>query len=396
MSAPVVPFSGRTSLVALDDDPFRGQTLRQLESVQQAVEARVAGIGGGGLWMSLRDNLQDLKLKLRDPSGSHVVQLYKLQMLNDAVLPYIKDKMLSNMRLSLEKVRFIQIQQLLLHLSPSSSSFSCAHEHPALVLTAVDRLVEEIKRERSLWPSELATSLDSAAQKQWIPILHDHRVLLHNIGGKAVLFGIVEIIGRPVIMLYPVYLLSVEITRLAGKLGVTQSLLEQGAAGARHIDWRRLSVSDGLQIAKLVAMCWAVFQVLTVLSAYTGLGYSCLGVGFAALTLASNDALLKQYTPALAPHIASVGRLMDQACALEQSVLLALSQQQHQHHQQQQPVFVSSVRVEELSPSSPSSPSSSLSSSGRDPVATAIPSGGDDGSVLAFAETAGSGLRRRQ
>lgn len=350
---------------------------------------------GGGLWTSLRDTLADLKQKLDDPSGAHVVQLYKLQMLHDSVLPYIKDKMLSSMRLSLDKVRFIQIQHLLHHLSPSSSSStsssSSAHEHPALVLFSVDRIVEEIKRERSLWPSELASTLDVAAQKQWMPILHDHRVLLHNIGGKAVMFGLVEIIGRPVIMLYPVYLLSVEVTRLAGKLGVTQSLMEQGAAGARQVDWRRLSFIDGLQIAKLVAMCWAVFQALTVLSAYTGLGYSCLGVGFAALALASNDVLLKQYTPAMAPHIATVARLLEQAYAMEQGVMLALSYQQQQHHHQhrQQPVFASSARVEELPPSAALS---SISS----PVATAVPSGEDDGAIFAFAETtSAAGLRRR-
>jgi hypothetical protein len=256
-------------------------------------------------------------------------------------------------RLSLDKQRFVQIQTLLHLLGPSSSQLG--EPHPAITLAQIDAIVAEIKKERSLWPSKLGHSLEIAVMREWQPLLHDYRVFCHNIGGKAVLLGLAEIIGRPLIMLYPVYLLSMEIVRLANKLGITFSPLhdqhhqhhqqQQQQRGAGGLDWRKVSIGDVVSIAKLLAMCMAVYQALLVLSMYSGVGYSCLAVGFCALTLASSDDMLKKYIPALAPHVISFHGLLTKAMEVEAALLGSIS-----------------------SPSSPSSmPSTTATGSGSPP-----------------------------
>ena len=194
------------------------------------------------------------------------------------------------------------------------------------------------------------------------------------------MLGLVEVIGRPVLMLYPAYLLSAEILRLASKLGLLESLeasvaTATAAAGSPNSnnhtqrqggrsrgrgqgpDWTQVSAQDIVSVLRLVVMCCAVNQALALLTAYTSLGYSCLGLGLGALALASNDALLKQYVPVIAPHAVSAHAMIEQVSRMEGTALggslagwMGAVPSQTQASSSSSSSFPSSPRVEVLGP----------------------------------------------
>ena len=339
----LVPYCGRAVAVPRDD-PQRLQCVERLQAVEALLAAKASGSAvGSGLWAGLHDTVAQLSEAYG--SESCAPRRFQLELLREAILPYIQDKMLGP-RFYVDKARFIQLQQLLFHLSAVAPPPSDQHHpspppetHAAVALLAVDQVVSEIRRERSLWPSELAHALELAALRQWTPILHDHRQLLHSVGGKALLLGLVEVIGRPVLMLYPVCLLGAECLRLAQKLGLAEALLQpqpqpqqaQAQAQARGNNsrggggrapwWTQISTADALSLLRLLAMVIVVNQALAVLAAYSGLGYACLGLGLGALALASNDELLKRYIPVIAPHAVALGALVEQAGRIEAATL---------------------------------------------------------------------------
>ena len=159
--------------------------------------------------------------------------------------------------------------------------------HPATILYSVDALIDDINRSSSFWESKLSKLLRACSQKQWQPILLDTQSTLRTVGGNLICLGMVELVGRPVMMLYPIYLVVLEGLKLARQLET------------QH----RLTASSVVSITKLIAYVLICYQLLTILSMYSGLGFTALALGVAAVVLASSDQLTKQVAPVVAPHL---------------------------------------------------------------------------------------------
>ena len=124
----------------------------------------------------------------------------QIELLTDGL---ILNKLYSNTRLHVDKNRFSQISQVVDIIVSSSSDNKNNQQrrqnnsnsteqvtHPAIALQSLDDLILDIKRNNSyLWKSELLTHLETAVDKQWTPILRDHKVLLRSIGGKMIMLG---------------------------------------------------------------------------------------------------------------------------------------------------------------------------------------------------------------
>jgi hypothetical protein len=173
----------------------------------------------------------------------------------------------------------------------------------------METMIKEINSQRSLWKSKLVTSLECSVKKQWEPIIHDHKQMLQTVGSQLFALGLVEVIGRPILMLYPLYLAANDLLNIATEFEVKKTV----------------SLSSVVQLGKLFVMSMAILQISNILAMYSGVGYTCLAIGFLALFISSNDELTKHFVPILAPHIAHAGTFFAKLSHLEQMTLSTLS-----------------------------------------------------------------------
>ena len=75
--------------------------------------------------------------------------------------------------------RYSQLEVILKLLVESEVNIN---DHPANTLNELETIVQNIKNEENLFQSKLSVLLDKALQKQWKPILTDHRRSLQSIG----------------------------------------------------------------------------------------------------------------------------------------------------------------------------------------------------------------------
>ena len=334
MDTHLTPYCGR-NVSLLANSPMLLETNSKLNSVCMNIITQ--GKQQNALWKSLLNQLEDISKMTSSPS--FISSRYKFEILSEAIVPYL-EKMLVP-RFSLDNKRFVQLQMLLTELAPRGNQ-ELLIIHPAVILLKIDQIVLEIKREKSLWPSELACALEIATQKQWKPILDDHRALLSSIGGKSIMVGLIQIIGRPLLFGYPIYVLSLEIMRIATKLGIQGN--NNNNMSRLHL--QKLEISDCLKMGKLVIMCLAVYQAIFILSMFQNIGSTCLFCGLVCLGATSNEAYLKNIIPAISPYILTIHNLFTKAEQMEQSMMNGFSY----ITEQQQRDFPISSQVEELIP----------------------------------------------
>lgn len=184
--------------------------------------------------------------------------------------------------------------------------------HPANLLYSIDRLIDNIHSQRTsfqLWKSKLSTLLQTCSNKQWQPILLDTQAGLRSVGGNLICLGMVEVVGRPVVMLYPIYLVVLE------ALKITNEIEARG----------RVSPDIIVRVVKIICLLLVGFQLISILSMYTGLGYSCLLIGGVAVVLASSDELTKSIAPVVAPHLANVDMLFNRLQQIESVTMQTLN-----------------------------------------------------------------------
>ena len=188
---------------------------------------------------------------------------------------------------------------------------SMSPSHPANLLISVDKLIEEINSQNSsffAWKSKLSTLLQTFSNKEWQPILLDTQAGLRSIGGNLICLGMVEVVGRPVVMLYPLYLVALE------GLRITNDIEIRG----------KISPDIIIRVIKIAALLFLGFQLITILSMYAGLGYSCLLIGTAGVVLASNDQLTKIVAPIMAPHLLNLDMMFEKLQSMEMMAMKAL------------------------------------------------------------------------
>ncbi len=122
-----------------------------------------------------------------------------------------------------------------------------------------------------------------------------------------VILGLVEVIGKPIVMLYPIYNLLITI----------QDIFQLGVAEVRPAA-KSLTLSQIVTLIKAIGLLLVTMQLIWVLSSYTGLGYACLGIGVTAITGSSSDDFIKRYSaPLFSQYLIKMELFIDQVSKIE-------------------------------------------------------------------------------
>lgn len=277
-------------------DPYAAKTIQRYLEVTQAVASTSKSFKNGH-WELLERSVTELGNFLVNPD----IPLYRhqVELVSDGLLQYLGGL---KSRAHVDNNRFHQISVIIRAIMRSDT------EHPAILLQEIDHVVAELRSGSrfNLWKSELLTALDIATTNQWQPIITDTRVALQDIGGKLLVLGLVGVIGWPVAFLYPMLKLSSSLMRIVNEYERTKKLTNQ-------------SIFD---LVKTLVMLVASIQLLSILSAYTTMGYSCLLMSAVALTVSSNNQSIKFAAPILAPHMEQMDRLISTASSVDLSRII--------------------------------------------------------------------------
>jgi len=329
-------------------------TIKKYFEVTNSI-ASVSKSSKNSQWERLEKDVSDLGNFLVDERTT--LYRHQVELVSDGLLQYLGSL---KGRIHVDNNRFQQISVIIRAIMRTST------DHPAILLQEIDQVVLEVRRGSAfnLWKSELLTALDTATANQWQPIIADTRVALQDIGGKLLVLGLVGAIGWPVAFLYPMFKLSSSLMRIVNEYERT----------------KRLTPQSLFDLAKTVVMLVASIQLLSILSAYTAMGYSCLLMSAVALAVSSNNQSIKFAAPILAPHMEQMDRLISSASSIDLSNIINRGNQFLSQHNPVHPVhdtngnagaIYTSDRVEEL----PAAPTRSNRASGtyaRAPVATRV------------------------
>ena len=188
--------------------------------------------------------------------------------------------------------------------------------HPAHILCKIELIIDDIDNNSGfgLWKSSLASSLRRAVKKQWDPILKDTQKALQLVGSKLLMLGVVEVIGRPLIMLYPLYVISTDCLQVISDMNLQQEELTM-----RTIS--QIPPAKFLLLVKAFMLLWASFQVITILSMFNSIGYSCLIIGSISLFLSVSDERTKQVAPFLSTHMKHLDNVMSFLSVIENKMM---------------------------------------------------------------------------
>jgi hypothetical protein len=241
-----VPYFGRSQIVS-SDDPF----LLSLAGQLHAWLATLDTPPNDQNWIVLKDELIQLHYSITCSSNDALsLPQYRVDLLDSVIFPYLKSM---KTRVLLDKERFQQLRVLISLVSKSSANKS---DDIYIVLQKVDDIVHSINSKRMLFQSELATKLRKYLEVQWVPIINDHKRSLRRIGGGLIALGIVEVIGRPAAVLYPLA------TILKSVMKIVQEL---------ERDKYHISPTVVVDIVKGIIMLIVVSKAISILDAYTGL-----------------------------------------------------------------------------------------------------------------------------
>jgi len=297
----IVKYFGRDVIIRNKNSPLIVESVKELNSIieviSQGTYKRV-----DAKWSGIRDDLISLSNCLMNPDGA--VKRFKMEILKEAIIPYI-NKMKS--RLVIDSDRFHQIQILLSICNPSETTVSSTCS-VADTLLEIDKIVLKIKSKSGWFTSELGESLEHASEKQWRPIIRDNQVALRSIGSKLVVIGMIEVIGRSLLLLWPIYLLSLDI------ITVVKDIEEK----------KGLTPVVTIKIIKSILLIFLVMKLLVILSMLNGIGYMCLIVGSGALFVSMSDQLIKSSVHVLSPNMLMLETMLDKVYSIENNLSVLL------------------------------------------------------------------------
>jgi hypothetical protein len=214
---------------------------------------------------------------------------YQLEIVNDCLLPYITKL----------KARFYTDKERVHQLSLIMDALSIQHDtqgiHPAISLTMLEKVREEIRDKQSyFWKSELLGILDPALEKQWRPILLDLKLFLHDVAGKLFAIFLFTVIGWPLAYAYPIYSNSKRLLRVLNEWEAKRKVSSQ-------------SIFDLFKTALLII---ALLQVMTIVALYQSVGYFCALLASAAVFISLSDSLLKTLAPIVTPYASNYDRFI--------------------------------------------------------------------------------------
>lgn len=147
-------------------------------------------------WQNLKDDISSvLELLNNSMSGTstesnnlnRVLKRYQLDLINEALLPYIRK--MNEPRISLDPQRFQQIHSV--RYAICDIPYIAGNNHPCHTLLAIDEVIDDLRATNkfNLWPSTFLSSLEAAVSKQWDPILVSHKQLLQTVGTYLLSLG---------------------------------------------------------------------------------------------------------------------------------------------------------------------------------------------------------------
>eukprot|EP01041_Mallomonas_annulata_P013302 gene13302-28176_t len=256
-------------------------------------------------WLGLKEDLIRLTNNLLQPDV--ILKRYRVELLNDALIPYLK-KMKG--RINIDNDRFQQLRMLIFLCDNQNASLH-SHTHPAETLLEFDKIIKQINTKRGWWKSELAVALEHATQKQWLPVLSDNRNALYRFGSKLFIVGIIEVIGRPFLLLGPLYLIILDIMKIIKNIDEKKKITPQMI----------------IKILKSLLLLFCIFKLLAILSMLNGIGYLCLISGVTALTLTMSDDMVKIASPILSPNLVLLETFFDKIYKIDENLSELLSTQ---------------------------------------------------------------------
>eukprot|EP00600_Ochromonadales_sp_CCMP1393_P011292 CAMPEP_0175000580 /NCGR_PEP_ID=MMETSP0005-20121125/2668_1 /TAXON_ID=420556 /ORGANISM="Ochromonas sp., Strain CCMP1393" /LENGTH=388 /DNA_ID=CAMNT_0016255393 /DNA_START=15 /DNA_END=1181 /DNA_ORIENTATION=- len=328
-------------------DPKFNEAVEQLITVGTTVSQIARKSPSDSLLKALDTHMGLLTQHLIDPTKNH--SRCEVELIVEGLVPYLSKL---DSRMHTDPTRFAQINRII------EAIVSYRGDHLAVLLQDIDQVLLEIKSNRAyLWKSEFLITLQAANDKQWRPIIADHKTALQNVGGKMLILGLIGVVGWPMALLYPMYRMSMNLLRIAN-------------------EWensKRLTPQSMFELGKTAAILFAAMQLLKILSVYAAVGHTSLVLGIASLVASQIPDVIKVIAPVLAPHLQQIDAIVNQLEGFDFLKLTGVNAQAGQHvgvhstnrtgtatgagndpmnyQQQQQPnqEYPTSSRVEEIS-----------------------------------------------
>jgi hypothetical protein len=162
----VVRFGGNCGIISPQTQQYQ-QTIRSLNDIT-GILSRLEG--SNPKWHDLKIEVNRIANMFLN-ANQFKCPAYKLELLNQAILPYIRTM---HGRYFLSKERFIQVTSILKVLFDQNNSNLSTVE----VLHAVDKIINSIHFSGGFFASELESNLRSINEMQWKPILDDNRLVM--------------------------------------------------------------------------------------------------------------------------------------------------------------------------------------------------------------------------
>jgi len=303
--------------------------------VVEAVASEFAGVAGalsrksGSSWSNLKEDVTTLSNSLL--TCTDCTRQWQIDICKESILPYLSS-MISSTRFSLDAKRFAQLQLLLAALTPRPQlTLQDQQQHPSVALLVCESVLVEIQSENSFFGSELGVSLERAINKQWLPLVGEHQRMLRDVGSKLLILGLLESVYRPLLLCPPMFMIAQELIVLSKELNLVNSSSNynnnnNNNNNNNHTASPIVVARKALQVVRIMAITYALHQLVTLLSVFAGVGQVCLLIGIVALALSTSPLTqsLKQAMPVLAPNMALISLLLERCSHLQDDFLQTL------------------------------------------------------------------------
>jgi hypothetical protein len=189
-------------------------------------------------------------------------------------------------------------------------------------LIVLDEVLVEVSSESSIWPSEFARMLREASIKLWDPILRDLEHDAQAVAVKFLIIGLIDVVGKPLMMAYPLWLICEQALLLVQSVKVpnTQPGHENETTVTVTSLLRGINSSMIVKVVKALLLLFLVQRFIVILELLKGAGHACIaiGVGLYAVTLQSST--MKKFAIVLAQNLTKLNSFTEQFGAAEQSL----------------------------------------------------------------------------
>lgn len=295
-SSSLVKYCGR-AVVASSKDPDYKSVVQRLLSLTQDLQQN-GSYRTDADWNAFFADLSAFTNHIVNPDIE--IQRFQVDLISESLLPYITKL---KGRFYTDKARVRQLSDIMYALTHSDK------HHPAFTLLVLEQVRNDIQGKQSyFWKSELLSILDTALAKQWRPILHDMKALLYDAAGKLIGFGLIGVIGWPLVLAGPILMNAEKLVKVV-KEWETQ---------------HRMSPQSIFEVVKILVLMFALLQIMSIVRMYQSLGILSMVMGAAAFVVTMQESFLKQIAPMFATHAVVYERYLHTVNTLDYNEAIGL------------------------------------------------------------------------